>query len=116
MLIPHFDLRFETQLNCSHEHGLHTQLEEPSEEAVYSSERNFDLNDFVIDGNANPFVIGNAALESQAGGLYNNPETSVDGKISGCQNQIIGNFIDNKTRKAVAMQSRLSKFACMTHI
>ena len=69
MLIPHFDLRFESQLNCSHDHGLHTQLEESSEEAFYSIERNFDLNDFVIGGNANPFVVGIAALESQAGGL-----------------------------------------------
>ena len=73
------------------------------------------LNDFVIGSNANVFVVGKEALESQADGHYNNPERSVDGKITACQNQIIGDNIDDKIRKAVkTMQSRPSKVACMT--
>ena len=42
MLIPHFDLRFGSQFIGSPEHGLHTQIEEPTEEAVYSLKRNFE--------------------------------------------------------------------------
>ena len=42
MLIPHFDLRFGSQFNGSPQHGLHTQIEEPTEEAVYSIKRNFE--------------------------------------------------------------------------
>ena len=36
ILIPHFDLRFESHFNCSHEQGSYTQMEEPTEEAVCS--------------------------------------------------------------------------------
>ena len=41
MLIPHFDLRFGSLFNGSPEHGLHTQIEVPTEKAVYSIQRKF---------------------------------------------------------------------------
>ena len=63
---------------------------------------NESLSDFVIVGNANVFVVGNGVLlESQASGHYINPERSVDVEIKACQNQITGNIIDEKYRKAV---------------
>ena len=42
-----------------------------------------NLSDFIIDGNANVFVVGTEALlESQAGGLYINADRSVDVELS----------------------------------
>ena len=54
---------------------------------------NKNLNDFVIGGNANIFLVENEAQESQAGCHYNNPDRnvrSVVGKITACQNQVEG--------------------------
>ena len=42
LLIPYFDLRFGSLFNGSPQHGLHTQIEEPTEEAVYSIKRKFE--------------------------------------------------------------------------
>ena len=62
---------------------------------------NETLNDFVIGNGTNVSAIGIETLAPQTNGHFNNFETIVDGKKSESQNQLMGNNIDNKTRKAV---------------
>ena len=59
------------------------------------------LNDFVLGSKNKACVIENEFLESPTDGHYSNPEIIVDGEISACQNQVIGNNIDDKIRKMV---------------
>ena len=66
MVIPHFDLRFEYQFNCSHEHVFTRNSR--SQQKRQFIQGNETLNDSVIGSNANVFVVGRKALESQADG------------------------------------------------
>ena len=62
---------------------------------------NETLNDLVIGNITNVNVIENESFESQIDGFFNNAERIVDGEISDCQSQVIGNNFDNKIRKTV---------------
>ena len=67
MLIPYFDLRFESQFSCLHEHGLHSKWK--NQQKRWFTQLKETLNDFVIGTKGNLFVVGKEALESQASGL-----------------------------------------------
>ena len=58
----------------------------------------YTLNDYVIGNGTNVNMRGNGKFEHQTNGLYNDSERIV-GNAS--QNQVIGNNIDDKIRKAV---------------
>ena len=62
---------------------------------------NGSLNDIVIGSNTKVGVIEKQTLESQTHLHYNKWERIADGDISTHQNQVIGNNIDDRIRKAV---------------
>ena len=59
------------------------------------------MNDIVIGSNTKVGVIEKETLESQTHLDYNKWERIADGDISTHQNQVIGNNIDDRIRKAV---------------
>ena len=65
------------------------------------SQINETSDDFVIGSNTNVGEIENEAWESQTDGHYSNSEKIADVEISACQNEVIGNNIDDRIRKVV---------------
>ena len=99
MVIPHFDLLFEYQFICSHEHGFTRNWKNQQKRQFIQG--NETLNDSVIGCKCQRICSRKEGFGISAGGYYNNPERCGDGEISACQNQIIGNSLDGKIRKAV---------------
>ena len=78
------------------------------------SQINETLHDFVIGSNTNVGVIENETLESQTDGHYSNSEKIADVEISACQNEVIGNNIDDRIRKVLDNSVKTVKIAYMT--
>ena len=59
------------------------------------------MNDFINRSNNNVSETKSQNSESQTNCRYNDAEKNVNGETSACQNQVLGNNIADKIRKAV---------------
>ena len=62
---------------------------------------NETLNDFVIENSNKISAIGNETLGPQNIGSFNNAERIINGENSACQTQVIENYFDDKSAKAI---------------